>query len=71
MAKTICKKTLDKSFRTWFFWNGCSQQAESMLGMAFAHSIAPVIEELYDTPEERAEALKRHIALFNTEAQVG
>ncbi|MDQ0360521.1 PTS system mannose/fructose/sorbose family transporter subunit IID [Breznakia pachnodae] len=71
MAKTISKKTLDKSFRTWFFWNGCSQQAESMLGMAFAHSIAPVIEELYDTPEERAEALKRHITLFNTEAQVG
>lgn len=71
MAKTISKKTLNKAFRNWFFWNGCSQQAESMLGVAFAHSIAPVIEELYDTPEERAAALKRHITLFNTEAQVG
>lgn len=71
MTKKIHKKTLDKSFRTWFFWNGCSQQAESMLGVAFAHAMAPVIEELYDTPEERAAALKRHLTLFNTEAQVG
>ena len=50
---------------------GCSQQAESMLGMAFGQSIAPVVEELYDTKEEKAEALSRHITLFNTEAQVG
>lgn len=71
MAKKISEKTLKKSFRTWFFWNGCSQQAESMLGMAFGQAMAPVIEELYDTKEERAAALQRHITLFNTEAQVG
>jgi Phosphotransferase system, mannose/fructose/N-acetylgalactosamine-specific component IID len=71
MAKTLDKKTLRKSFNNWFFWNGCSQQAESMLGMAFGQSMAPVIEELYDTKEERAAGLKRHITLFNTESQVG
>ena len=71
MAKKISEKTLKKSFRTWFLWNGCSQQAESMLGMAFGQAMAPVIEELYDTKEERAAALQRHITLFNTEAQVG
>lgn len=70
-VKKISPKTLKKSFFTWFFWNGCSQQAESMLGMAFGQSMAPVIEELYDTKEEKAKALKRHITLFNTEAQVG
>ena len=69
MAKKISAKTLKKSFRTWFFWNGCSQQAESMLGMAFGQAMAPVIEELYDTKEERAAALQRHITLFNTEAR--
>lgn len=69
--KKISKKTLKKAFTTWFFFNGCSQQAESMLGMAFGQSMAPVIEELYDTKEERAEALERNITLFNTEAQVG
>ncbi|MGB4658769.1 MAG: PTS system mannose/fructose/sorbose family transporter subunit IID [Mobilitalea sp.] len=70
-AKKISEKTLKKSFLNWFFWNGCSQQAESMLGMAFGQAMAPVIEELYDTKEEKAEALNRHITLFNTESQVG
>lgn len=71
MEKKISAKTLKKSFLNWFFWNGCSQQAESMLGMAFGQAMAPVVEELYDTKEEKAEALKRHITLFNTESQVG
>ena len=69
--KKISEKTLKKSFFNWFFFNGCSQQAESMLGMAFGQALAPVIEELYDSKEDRAAALKRHITLFNTEAQVG
>ena len=69
--KTVSKGTLRKSFLNWFFWNGCSQQAETMLGMAFGQSMAPVIEELYDTKEDRSAALQRHITLFNTESQVG
>ena len=71
MAKTVSQNTLKKSFLNWFFWNGCSQQAETMLGMAFGQSMAPVIDELYDTKEQKAEGLKRHITLFNTESQVG
>ncbi|MCD7844322.1 MAG: PTS system mannose/fructose/sorbose family transporter subunit IID [Oscillospiraceae bacterium] len=62
---------MKKSFLNWFFWNGCSQQAETMLGMAFGQSMAPVIEELYNTKEDKAAALQRHITLFNTESQVG
>lgn len=71
MEKKISKKTLKNAFLQWFFFNGCSQQAESMLGMAFGQSMAPVIEELYDTKEEKSEALKRHITLYNSESQVG
>ena len=71
MAKTVSAKTLRSSFNQWFFWNGCSQQAESMLGMAFGQSMSPVIEELYDSKADRAAGLKRHITLFNTESQVG
>lgn len=71
MAKTVNAKTLKKSFNNWFFWNGCSQQAETMLGMAFGQSMAPVIDELYETKEEKAAGLKRHITLFNSESQVG
>ena len=69
--KTVSKKTLKKSFLNWFYWNGCSQQAETMLGMAFGQSMAPVIDELYETKEDKAAALQRHITLFNTESQVG
>ena len=69
--KTVSKGTLRKSFLNWFFWNGCSQQAETMLGMAFGQSMAPVIEELYDSKADKAAALQRHITLFNTESQVG
>ncbi|MCH4207644.1 MAG: PTS system mannose/fructose/sorbose family transporter subunit IID [Solobacterium sp.] len=70
-VKKIKPATLKKAFWNWFFWNGCSQQAESMLGMAFCQSMSPVIDELYDTKEEKAAGLKRHLTLFNTEAQVG
>jgi len=69
--KKIKPETLKRSFWNWFFWNGCSQQAESMLGMAFGQAMAPVIDDLYETKEDKAAALKRHITLFNTEAQVG
>ena len=68
--KTVSKKTLKKSFLNWFFWNGCSQQAETMLGMAFGQSMAPVIDELYETKEDKAAALQRHITQFNTETQL-
>ncbi len=71
MANKISAKTLKKTFLNWFFFNGCSQQAESMLGMAFGQSLAPVIDEVYETKEEKAAALKRNITLFNTESQVG
>ncbi len=71
MSKKLSEKTLKKSFFNWFFWNGCSQQAESMLGMAFGQAMAPVIDELYESKEDKAAALKRHVTLFNTEAQVG
>jgi len=70
--KKVSRRALNKSFWTWFFFHGCSQQAESMLGIAFAHTMVPVIEELYhDSKEETSLALKRHLTLFNTEQQVG
>lgn len=71
VPKKISAEALKKSFWNWFFWNGCSQQAESMLGMAFGQAMAPIVDDLYDTREDKAAALKRHISLFNTEAQVG
>lgn len=70
--KTLKQETLNKAWRNWYFWHGSSQQAETMLGNAVGHAMAPVIEELYaDNKEERIKAYKRSLTLFNTEQQVG
>ncbi len=69
--KKLSSKAFKKSFVTWFFWNGTSQQAERIVGNCFCHAMCPAIEELYDKTEDRADAMKRHLMLFNTEQQVG
>ena len=71
MSKKVSKSTLRKSWKTWFFWHGCSQQGENLLGNAMAHTMSPVIEELYTTKEDKVEAYKRSLTLFNTEQQLG
>lgn len=71
MRKKVSEKTLKKSWRIWFFWHGSSQQGENLLGNSFAHTMTPVIEELYDEKEEKVEAYKRSLTLFNTEQQLG
>ncbi len=71
MAKKLSQKTIRKSWKIWFFWHGCSQQGENLLGNAVAHTMTPVIEELYETKDEKSEAYKRSLTLFNTEQQIG
>ena len=74
MAKKISASALKKSWWTWFFWHGSSQQAESMLGNSFAHALNPVVKELYPDAEDKEERIamrKRSLTLFNTEQQVG
>lgn len=69
--KKISPQALKKAWRIWFFWHGSSQQGENLLGNATAHSLSPIIEELYDTKEEKSAAYKRGLTLFNTEQQLG
>lgn len=71
MRKKVSKESLKKAWRIWFFWHGSSQQGENLLGNAFAHTMTPVIEDLYETEEEKVEAYKRSLTLFNTEQQLG
>ncbi len=71
MRKTISDKTLKKSWKIWFFWNGSSQQGENLLGNAMGHTMTPAIEELYISKEDKVEAYKRSLTLFNTEHQIG
>lgn len=70
-VKKLSPKALFKSWLTWFFFNGSSQSGERMQGIAFCHSMLPIIDELWETKEEKVEALQRHMVLFNVEPQVG
>lgn len=71
MSKKITDKTLKQAWKIWFFWHGCSQQGENLLGNAFAHTMSPIIEELYDNHEDKVLAYQRALTLFNTEQQLG
>lgn len=71
MSKKLSSKVLFKSWLTWFFFNGSSQSGERMQGIAFAHSMIPIIKALYDKEEDIRAALKRHLVLFNVEPQIG
>ena len=58
----------------WFRWLTFSHSCynyERLQGLGFAHSMTPIIQRLYKTPEEIASALQRHLVFFNTEPNVG
>lgn len=70
--KKLSPQALRKSWLIWFFWHGSSQQGENLLGNATAHTLTPVIEELYkDDKDAKLDAYARSITLFNTEQQLG
>ncbi len=50
-----------RSFQMEFSWN-----YERQMNLAFAYTLIPVLKKLYTRKEELAEALKRHLAFFNT-----
>lgn len=70
----ISKKTLFKSWLTWFMYHtGSGWNWERMQNNALALSLSPVLKELYkDDPAKYAERLdKHHSEFFNTEPQSG
>lgn len=69
--KKLSKKTLNKSFRNWYYGHLTCFSQEHMQTFGYLCSMLPVIEELYDTKEEQKEALETYKAFFNTEPQLG
>ncbi|HBM6641561.1 TPA: PTS system mannose/fructose/sorbose family transporter subunit IID, partial [Enterococcus faecium] len=61
----ITKKDLSKvfwrSFQMEFSWN-----YERQMNMAYAYAMIPILKKLYQTKEQMADALKRHLEFFNT-----
>lgn len=69
--KKLSKKTLNKSFLSWFYGNLTCFSQEHMQTFGYLCAMLPVVQELYDTKEEQKEALKTYSAFFNTEPQIG
>lgn len=69
--KKLSKKTLNKSFRNWYYGNLTCFSQEHMQTFGYLVSMLPIVEELYDTKEQQKEAMKTYTAFFNTEPQVG
>lgn len=70
-AKKVSRGVLLRSWLTWLFFSHSCYNYERLQGLGFAHSMVPVIRALYETKEDIAAALKRHLVFFNTEPQGG
>lgn len=68
MEKTIQRKDLMKVFWRSLALQGCFNY-ERMQAIGYCYAMIPVLRQLYDKPEDMAEALKRHVGFFNTSPQ--
>lgn len=71
MAKNQFTSTEKKTLKSMFWRSGLVFSGFNMVkmeGNAFCATMAPVVNELYQDPEERKRALKRHNGFFNTHA---
>lgn len=57
--------------RRWLISNTSAWNYERMQNVAFAWSLAPVLQKLYPKKEDLGAALKRHMKFFNTEMTIG
>ena len=71
MAKKLSKKTLLKSFHNWYYGHLTCFSQEHMQTFGYLCAMLPLIEELYDDEDKKAEAMNTYTAFFNTEAQLG
>jgi mannose/fructose/N-acetylgalactosamine-specific phosphotransferase system component IID len=69
--KKLSKAALSKSFRNWYYGNLTCFSQEHMQTFGYLCAMLPLVEELYDTPEEQKDALMTYSAFFNTEPQLG
>lgn len=67
----ITKKDVTKAF--WLYYFGCeeSNSYERLQSLVFCASMSPILKKLYPAKEDLSEALKRHLAFFNTEGSLG
>ncbi len=62
---------LTSSFILWAFFHNVAYNFERFQNLGFALALAPIGRRLWGTVEERADFLRRHLTLFNTEWVLG
>jgi len=67
----LTRQDVFQSFLRWLFFSHSTYNWERMQGMAFAHSMTPIIRKLYKTKEDISAALTRHLVFFNTQPDWG
>lgn len=68
----LTKKDVSKASWRWLFFHQSAHNYERMMGTGFAHSLSGSLEKLYQGNKEGlSAALKRNLAFFNTEPQLG
>lgn len=70
-TKLLTKKDLTTTWLRWICWAQRCYNYERLMGLGFCQAIANVIVKLFPGKEERAEALTRHMAFYNTENNWG
>lgn len=71
MEKKLSKKALSKSFHNWYYGHLTCFSQEHMQTFGYLCAMLPLVEELYETEDDKAKAMNTYTAFFNTEPQLG
>lgn len=71
MEKKLSKKALLKSFHNWYYGHLTCFSQEHMQTFGYLCAMLPLVEELYQDEDEKANAMNTYTAFFNTEPQLG
>lgn len=69
--KKTSEATRKACFRNWTYGNLTCFSQEHMQTFGYLWAMLPVVDELYDTEEEKVDALRTYTTFFNTEPQIG
>jgi len=69
--RKVSDATRKKTFLRWIYGNLTCFSQEHMQTFGYLAAMLPVVDELYDTDEEKVNALRTYTAFFNTEPQIG
>ena len=69
--KKLSRKALNRSFLNWFYGHLTCFSQEHMQTFGYMLSMLPIVDELYDSNEDKTKNLLTYSTFFNTEPQVG